>query len=159
MNETSIGQSIMDMAVEQARSTMGLGYGGPFGAAIVKNDTIIALSSNSVLHDCDSTAHAEVNAIRAAGKILKTHDLAGCILYATGYPCPMCLSAIIWANIDTVYYGCEPHEAEKVGFRDDFIYRYIEHGRTDAGVLVLKPLDSHRCRELYLEYAKNGKIY
>lgn len=159
MNETFIGQSIMEMAVQQARTTMHLGHGGPFGAAIVKNEKIIALCSNSVLHDCDPTAHAEVNAIRAAGKLLETHDLTGCVLYATGYPCPMCLSAIIWANIKTVYYGCEPHEAEKIGFRDDFIYRYIEHGRTDSGVLVLKPLDSNRCRDLFLEYAGNGKIY
>jgi guanine deaminase len=145
----------MREAISQARLHMQAQYGGPFGAAIIKKGTVIAVGANSVLRDHDPSAHAEVNAIRLAGEVLGTHDLSGCVLYATGYPCPMCLSAIIWANIDTVYYGCDASEAEKIGFRDDFIYRFIEGGRQDSSVLTLKQLGHDACKKLYDEYIKS----
>ena len=145
-------------AVEQARIHMQAQFGGPFGATIMKDDQIIAVAANSVLRDHDPSAHAEINAIRKAGEILGTHDLSGCVLYATGYPCPMCLSAIIWANIKTVYYGCEAKEAEEIGFRDDFIYRFIEDRRQDGSVLTLMQLEHDACRALYDTYAKESKI-
>lgn len=92
--------NVMNMAINEARRTMNENKGGPFGAAITDKDgNIIAISSNLVLESHDPTAHAEIMAIREACKKLGTHDLSGYILYATGYPCPMCLSAIIWANI------------------------------------------------------------
>ena len=150
-------RNFMQTAADRARQTMRLGHGGPFGAAVVKDGRIIAVESNSVLKDHDPTAHAEVNAIRKAGEFLGTHDLSGCELYATGYPCPMCLSAIIWANIKTVYYGCRPAEAESVGFRDDFIYRFIEQGRKDKATLTLTQLDHAECLALYAEYAQTAK--
>ncbi len=143
----------MELAVERAFSTMRLGHGGPFGAAIVKNGQLVALASNSVLSDRDATAHAEVNAIRAAGKVLGTHDLSGCELYATGYPCPMCLAAIVWANIRTVYYGCTPEEAENIGFRDDFIYRWFENHRAEPVLVTFKLLGHERSRALFDSYA------
>lgn len=119
---------IMTLGINQARKTMNANKGGPFGAVITdKKGNIISISSNLVLETYDPTAHAEINAIREASKKLKTHDLSNCILYATGYPCPMCLSAIIWANIQTVYYGTNVNEAEEIGFRDDFIYKYINN--------------------------------
>ena len=142
----------MRKAIERAKQTMELGHGGPFGAAIVKDGNLIAVSSNSVLKDCDPSAHAEVNAIRAAGKVLGTHDLSGCELYATGYPCPMCLSAIIWANISTVYYGCDPTDAEAIGFRDDFIYRYLENGRQEPSLITFKQLEQDCCKALFNAY-------
>ena len=116
----------MKEAIEEARKTMNLNYGGPFGAMITKDNKIIAIASNTVLKDNDPTAHAEINAIRKAGEVLNTHDLSGCILYATGYPCPMCLSAIIWSNIKEVYYGTNLKEAADIGFRDEFIYDDIK---------------------------------
>ena len=116
---------MMNLGIEEARKTMNQNIGGPFGAVIVKDNKVIAVASNTVLGSHDPTAHAEVNAIRKAGQVLGTHDLSGCVLYATGYPCPMCLSAIIWANIKEVYYGTDLKEAEDIGFRDDFIYNYI----------------------------------
>ena len=77
----------------EARKTMNENKGGPFGAVITdKEGNIISVASNRVLELHDATAHAEVMAIRKAGEKLGTHDLSGCILYATGYPCPMCLS-------------------------------------------------------------------
>ncbi|WP_422480040.1 nucleoside deaminase [Pleomorphochaeta sp. DL1XJH-081] len=147
-------------AVEQARINMKAQFGGPFGATIIKDGQIISVAANSVLRDHDPSAHAEINAIRKAGEILGTHDLSGCVLYATGYPCPMCLAAIIWANIDTVYYGCEAWEAEEIGFRDDFIYRFIENKRSDGSVLKLMQLEHDSCRALYDSYRKeSGKLY
>ena len=148
----------MKEAIEEARKTMNLNYGGPFGAMITKDNKIIAIASNTVLKDNDPTAHAEINAIRKAGEKLGTHDLSGCILYATGYPCPMCLSAIIWANIKNVYYGTNLKDAEDIGFRDDFIYRYLEN--KDANTLELLELDHDECLELFNEYkTKNKEIY
>ncbi len=144
-------------AIEAARTSMTAGFGGPFGAAVLKDGKVISIAANSVLRDHDPSAHAEVNAIRKAGQVLGTHDLGGCILYATGYPCPMCLSAIIWANIDTVYFGCEAWEAERIGFRDDFIYRFIEAKRNDAHVLKLVQMGHQECRALYAAYEKMEK--
>lgn len=154
---------IMYMAVQQALKTAAEGKGGPFGAALVKNGRIICVTSNSVLQDRDPTAHAEINAIREAGKILGTHNLSDCELYATGYPCPMCLSAIIWANIKTVYFGCTPEDADAIGFRDDFIYNFIvglRNSREDKTLLNLTQLNREECIRLFEEYSgSNRQIY
>ena len=148
----------MMMAIERARETMNKNFGGPFGAAIVDaNGEIVVVSSNSVLRDNDPTAHAEVNAIREACKKLGTYDLSGYVLYATGHPCPMCMSAIIWANIKKVYFGCTPEDAEKIGFRDDFIYRFINDCCTDKGVMEIIPHEREACLELFKEYSEKEK--
>ena len=153
---------IMDLAIEEARKTMKNNEGGPFGAAIVKDDKIIAVTSNTVLGTHDPTAHAEINAIREAGKKLKTHDLTGCKLYATGYPCPMCLSAIIWSNIKKVYYGNTKEDAESIGFRDDFIYSYIkkiENNSNDKNILDLECIDKDETIKAFNEFMqKEDKI-
>lgn len=154
--ERSLEEAML-AAVQQARTSMRAGIGGPFGAAVIKDGKVISVAANSVLRDHDPSAHAEVNAIRAAGRLLSTHDLSGCTLYATGYPCPMCLSAIIWANIDTVWFGCEAHEAEEIGFRDDYIYRFIESKRADGSVLRLRQMGHDACKRLYEEYVDLGK--
>lgn len=96
--------------------------GGPFGAVIVKDGKIIAGSSNSVTLDLDPTAHAEVNTIRKACRLLGTFDLSGCVIYTSCEPCPMCLGAIYWAHIDRIYYGNTRKDARDVDFADDFIY-------------------------------------
>jgi guanine deaminase len=99
--------------------------GGPFGAVIVKDGKLIAGSANSVTMDCDPTAHAEVNAIRRACKVLNTFELSGCEIYTSCEPCSMCLSAIYWARIDVIYYGNTKEDAQNVGFDDDFIYQEL----------------------------------
>ncbi len=149
----------MIMAIEEARRTMNEDKGGPFGAVITDLDgNVISVASNLVLESHDPTAHAEVMAIRRASEKLGTHDLSGCILYATGYPCPMCLSAIIWANIKKVYYGTNLKEAEEIGFRDDFIYEYL-NGK-NKNVLDIEQLNHDECIELFNEYKdKNKEIY
>ena len=123
----------MKVAVEEANINMKENFvnGGPFGAVIVKDGKIISRAHNTVLKSKDATAHAEVNAIREASKVLNTHDLSGCILYTSAEPCPMCLSAIIWANIKEVYYANTKEEANEIGFRDDIIYEYIKGNNKD----------------------------
>lgn len=153
-------KEIMYQGIALAMDTSKLNLGGPFGAVVVKDDKIIAVASNSVLIDNDPTAHAEINAIRKACKALNTYDLTGCELYATGYPCPMCLSAIIWANIKTVYYGCTPQDAAEIGFRDDFIYDYIinlRNNEEDKSILKLEELSREDCLQLFKAYTENNK--
>lgn len=115
----------MKVAKELAEDNVTTKVGGPFGACIVKDGVIIGRGSNHVLANNDPTAHAEVMAIRDACKNINSYDLTGCSLYTSCYPCPMCLSAIIWSNIKTVYYGNTKEDAANIGFRDDFIYNYI----------------------------------
>ncbi|MBI9066664.1 MAG: nucleoside deaminase [Salinivirgaceae bacterium] len=100
--------------------------GGPFGAVIVKDGKIVAAAANSVTNDNDPTAHAEVNCIRKACAALKTFDLAGCTIYTSCEPCPMCLGAIYWAHIDKVFYGNNKVDARNIGFDDSFIYDEID---------------------------------
>ena len=147
----------MNQAITMAKYTSSKNMGGPFGACVVKNGKVVAVASNSVLIDNDPTAHAEVNAIREACRRLKTYDLSGCELYATGYPCPMCLSAIMWANIKTVYYGTDLKDAEAIGFRDDFIYNYIR-GNDDGNTLTISQVDREACLELFNAYVANNKV-
>lgn len=100
--------------------------GGPFGAVIVKDGKIVATGVNRVAANTDPTAHAEVNAIREASKKLGTFDLAGCEIYTSCEPCPMCLGAVYWAHLDKMYYGNTKADAKNIGFDDSFIYDEIE---------------------------------
>ena len=115
----------MAVAKELSEDNLKTNVGGPFGAVIVKDNEIIGKGSNHVLSNNDPTAHGEIMAIRDACKNINSYDLSGCELYTSCYPCPMCLSAIIWSNIKVVYYGNTKEDAENIGFRDDFIYNYI----------------------------------
>ena len=152
---------VMKKAFEKARETMNKNFGGPFGAAIVDKDgKILSVASNSVLKDHNPTAHGEVNAIIEACKNIGSEDLSGCTLYTTAYPCPMCLGAIVWANIDKVYYGCTAEDAADIGFRDDYIYEFIKSDMKDISVMDLKQIDREECLELMKEYKeKNKQIY
>jgi tRNA(Arg) A34 adenosine deaminase TadA len=96
--------------------------GGPFGAVVVRDAKIVGEGANSVTSTNDPTAHGEVNAIRAATKALGTFSLAGCVLYTSCEPCPMCLSACYWARLDAVYYGASAVDAARAGFDDAFLY-------------------------------------
>jgi len=129
--------------------------GGPFGACIVKNNKIIGRGSNQVLKNNDPTLHAEIVAIKDACQKLNTYDLSGCELYTTSYPCPMCMSAIIWANIKKVYYGNTKEDTAKIGFRDDFIYDFLVkvlNGEEHNSVLSLQCLDRDETLKEYEKY-------
>jgi guanine deaminase len=151
-------KSIMEKAIEKADETMCAGIGGPFGAAIIDKDNNIYVASNSVLDSHDATAHAEVNAIRKASKALKTHDLSGCTLYTTCYPCPMCMSAAIWANIDKIVYGCTAKDAAEIGFRDDFIYSFIQNNCNDENIIEIKQQDREKTLALFKKYKEKLNI-
>ena len=149
----------MEMAKNNADNGIIKKEGGPFGAVIIDKDgNIIANGNNQVLLQNDPTAHAEIVAIRNACKILNTYDLSDYILYTSCEPCPMCLSAIIWSNIKTVYYGCTKKDAGEIGFRDDIIYEYISGKNND--LINLQEMDRNECIKTFEEYKKqNGVIY
>lgn len=101
--------------------------GGPFGAVIAtKKGEIVATGVNKVTSNCDPTAHAEVNAIRAAAAKLNTFNLSGYEIYTSCEPCPMCLGAIYWARLDKIYYGNNKTDAKNIGFDDSFIYDELD---------------------------------
>lgn len=140
----------MKLAIEQARTGIHAGHGGPFGSVIVKNDTIIGLGHNMVLKNNDSTAHGEVVAIRNAEQELGTYDLTGAEIYTTGEPCPMCLAACMWANISKVYYGCTINDNEIIGFRDAK-FDNLMGGRSKLSE-YLQEIGRDECLELFDEY-------
>lgn len=107
----------MRLAVQEAAKNLKNLSGGPFGACIVKGNKILALKRNTVLKN-DASAHAEINAIRAASRKIRSFDLSGCTIYSTTEPCPMCFSAIHWARIDRIVYGTSIAEAKKTGFNE-----------------------------------------
>ena len=126
---------MMSIAIKEARKGMLKNDGGPFGAVVVKNGQIVSLAHNEVLKTFDPTAHAEINAIRKASRILKRFDLSDCELYTTSKPCPMCMGAIYWARIGKVYYGTDEDEVAKIGFDDKKFYDFL-FGR-DKGVELI----------------------
>ena len=142
----------MKIAKDLSEESIRTHEGGPFGACIVKDGTVIGKGRNMVLKQNDPTAHAEVTAIRDACSNIGTYDLSGCVLYTTCYPCPMCLSATIWANIKEVYYGNTKEDAAAIGFRDDYIYDYIKSTNT-GDVMELIPLDREETIKTFEAFA------
>ncbi len=140
----------MQIAIGEARKGIQNGHGGPFGAVIVKGGKIVSQGHNMVLKNNDATAHGEMMAIRKAGEVLGTFDLSGCTLYTTGEPCHMCLCAIMWANIDKVYYGCTIADNGRIGFRDDK-FNDIFGGRERLGDFLVE-VDRDKCLALFDEY-------
>lgn len=116
----------MREAIRLSLEKMQEGFGGPFGSVIVRNGEIVARGYNNVLRSHDPTAHAEMEAIRAATQALGTHDLSDCELYASSQPCPMCMGAIYWARLKKVYFGNRHEDAARIGFDDSFIYEELE---------------------------------
>jgi guanine deaminase len=135
----------MQLAIDEAKIGLRKNHGGPFGCVIVKDDKVIAKEHNRVLQKHDATKHAEINAIQTASKKLKTFDLSNCEVYVTGRPCPMCRSALNWAKVKTVYYGCTYEDARSIGFD--------EKGGNNKGYTEIQ-IDREGCLELY----KNSKF-
>ncbi len=125
----------MHQAIQLSRESIEKG-GGPFGAVIVKNGEIISKNHNRVTLNNDPTAHAEINAIRDACQNLNNWDLSGCTIYTSCEPCPMCLSAIYWAKIDTIYYANTHKDAEAIGFSDAFIYDQFVKAKQDRAIPI-----------------------
>ena len=115
----------MRAAIRLSRTKMQAGFGGPFGAVVVRKGKVVGRGWNQVTSSNDPTAHAEVAAIRDACKRLKTFQLHDCELYTSCEPCPMCLSAIYWARLKKIYYANTRRDAARIAFDDDFIYREV----------------------------------
>ena len=146
---------LLENAAEEAFVGISKGDGGPFGAVIVDSDgNIISRGHNMVLCTNDPTNHAEVVAIREACRKLNTYDLSGCTIYSSCEPCPMCLSAIIWSNIKTVYFGADRKDAANAGFRDDAIYEFLD-GKNQ--IIESHSIDNNFCKEVLNNYS--GKRY
>jgi tRNA(Arg) A34 adenosine deaminase TadA len=115
MNE----ESFMRRAIALARDNRE----GPFGAVIVRDDKIIAEGWDQVASTSDSSAHAEIVAIRKACAVRGRTNLPDCDIFTNCEPCPMCLGAIYWAGLRSIYYSSTSADAAKVGFEDEFIYK------------------------------------
>ena len=142
----------MKIAYDEAMEGMLANEGGPFGAVIIQGDQMIAAAHNEVLKNNDPTAHAEINAIRKASEQLERYDLSDCVLYTTSKPCPMCLGAIFWARIGTVYYGATEHDAARGGFDD---HRFYEMMRGQNHDVTLKQIDYEINAKLFDQWLEN----
>ena len=156
MNITEKDREFMREAIRLANESVKNG-GGPFGAVIVKDNEIIAGSSNSVTIDNDPTAHAEVNTIRQACKKLGTFDLSGCVIYTSCVPCPMCLGAIYWAKIDRIYYGNNRTDARNIDFADDFIYDELNRQFDERTIPIIPLLRDEALQSFRLWQEKEDK--
>jgi tRNA(Arg) A34 adenosine deaminase TadA len=121
-------------AISLATDNVASGRGGPFAALVVRDGNIVAEGVNVVTATSDPTAHGEVSAIRAACRALGTFTLAGCELYTSCEPCPMCLAASHWARLKAIYYGCSAADAARAGFDDAFLYQEF---RKDSSARLL----------------------
>ena len=151
----------MDVAIDLSSDNFDKNYGGPFGACVVKDGKIIGKGINRVIKNMDPTAHAEVMPIRDACKNIKSHDLSGCEIYTSCYPCPMCLSAIIWSNISKVYYGNTKEDAAQIGFRDDDIYHFIANMNSNSNILKLECMNREETIRVFRQYVEKDdkKLY
>ncbi|MEN6558904.1 MAG: nucleoside deaminase [Thermoguttaceae bacterium] len=130
------------------------GEGGPFGAVIVRNDEIVGRGWNRVTSAKDPTAHAEIMAIRDACKNLDTFSLAGCHLYTSCEPCPMCLAAIYWARLDRVCYAATRHDAAAAGFDDRRIYEELAMDMDRRSIPMTQELHDEAC-QAFRDWLKN----
>ncbi len=147
INITEDDRSFMRKAISLAKESVRSG-GGPFGAVIVRDGTIIAEAANSVVTDNDPTAHAEVKAIREACRSLGTYNLSGAAIYTSCEPCPMCLGAIYWANISRIFYGCTRSDARQINFADDFIYEELTKPLDERNIPIT-PLLQDDARQIF----------
>lgn len=146
----------LEMACTEAEKGVLCGDGGPFGAVIVKDGKVIGKGHNCVLSSHDSTAHAEITAIRQAEQAEGTHDLTGCEIYVTAFPCPMCLGAIMWARISKLYYGCMPEDIAAIGFDDKAFYDAIINPESNT-FLKMEQYDIPQCRMILEKWLQLDK--
>jgi guanine deaminase len=148
----------MQLAIRLATENVRSGVGGPFGAVVARNGEIVATGVNRVTANNDPTAHAEVNAIREACKALGTFQLPGCVLYTSCEPCPMCLGAIYWVRLDSVYFGNTCHDAAEAGFDDSHIYEEMKVERSQRKVPMLRLLPDRAIESFRLWMEHQSKI-
>src|SRR5262245_52971081 len=123
--DRTMNPAFLREAIRLSLHGMDANEGGPFGAVVVRDQQIVGRGWNRVTSTNDPTAHAEVVAIRDACAQLKTFSLAGCVLYSSCEPCPLCLAAIYWSRLDHVYYAATCADAAAAGFDDYLFYQEL----------------------------------
>jgi len=136
MQQKTGHNAFLKLAVDEAFLGMRAGEGGPFGAIVTRDGKIIGRGHNTVLASRDPTAHAEVNAIRNACKNMESHQLRGAVIYSNFEPCPMCLAAIYWAGIRTLFFCNGRSDAEKIGFMDNHLYHELSRESHEREILT-----------------------
>ena len=155
-----LDKKYMLRAIREAQKNLSTGDGGPFGACIVKGETVLAVARNTVLRQ-DATCHAEMNAIRKASRRMKSFDLSGSFIYSTTEPCPMCFSAIHWARIEGIAYGTTIADVHTRGFNElpipDFTLKKIGKSRVKIVAKFLRD----ECEALLCAWdkIKNKRVY
>ena len=148
------GFSFMEKAIEVALENVISNQGGPFGAIVVKDGKIIGTGRNEVTALNDPTAHAEVQAIRAACQYLNDFQLIDCEIYTSCEPCPMCIGAIYWARPKAVYYACTKEDAAKIGFDDQFIYEQLSLPM-DQRIITMKQISPNQYKLPFQTWEKS----
>ena len=146
-------------AIMLAIQNVDTGGGGPFAAVIVRDGKIVGEGANTVTAANDPTAHGEVNAIRAACKTLGTFTLAGCELYTSCEPCPMCLAASYWARLDAIYYGASAADAARAGFDDAFLYGEFLKDKSARTLPATQLLGEEAWASFAAWIASTGKVH
>ena len=141
----------MNRAITLSAERMRANLGGPFGVVIVRRGEVIAEGFNQVTSTNDPTAHAEISAIRAACARLGTFSLAGCEIYTSCEPCPMCLAAIYWARLDRIYFANTRAQAADIGFDDEFLYDEIAKPIEERAIPTIR-LDLEAARAVFDEW-------
>jgi tRNA(Arg) A34 adenosine deaminase TadA len=126
----------MSAALELALASIEAG-GGPFGAVVVRDGRIVGRGANRVVPAKDPTAHAEVEAIRAAALALGTHDLMACEIFTSCEPCPMCLGAIHWARLARIHFACHRADAAAAGFDDQVFHEALRRPAEERAIPML----------------------
>lgn len=155
---TEPNEDFMRRAIALATENVVSGNGGPFAALIVRDGKIVGEGANTVTASNDPTAHGEVNAIRAAAKAMGTFTLAGCELYTSCEPCPMCLAAAYWARIDAVYYGNSAADAARAGFDDAFLYEEFRKVSSARALPAVQLLNGEAWASFAAWMASNSKV-
>jgi tRNA(Arg) A34 adenosine deaminase TadA len=156
----SPGAALLRRAVSLAVANAREGTGGPFAALVARDGEVIAEAGNRVTRGNDPTAHAEIEAIREACRRLGTFSLAGCEIFASCEPCPMCLGAVYWARLDRLWFAAGRADAAAAGFDDDLLYREVTlppEARSLATVRLSlpeagEPFDAWRAHAGRIEY-------
>lgn len=154
---TDDDRRFMKMAAELAEKNIDRG-GGPFGAVIVRDGEVVATGVNTVTLTNDPTAHAEVNAIRRACAEGNTFSLAGCTVYSSCEPCPMCLSALYWAGVKRIFYGNTQEDADAIDFSDKFIYRELDKPKAQRALPCIHLANDDTIRAFEKWAAKADKV-
>ena len=157
MNENGVHETFLRQAIALGVSKMKAGFGGPFGALVVKDGVVVGEGFNAVTSKNDPTAHAEVQAIRAACATLGTFQLSGCDFYTSCEPCPMCLGAIYWARPSRIFFAGSRKDAADAGFDDNFIYEELVKSLDDRSLKITQLIAAEGRKAFELWISKPDK--